>query len=66
MCGGGQPFARGVLQREFLFCAGREEELMELGEQDQISEFDSGTIPSPLKDLLPPHTEASLSVSRPT
>lgn len=35
------------------------------GTQDQISEFDSGTIPSPLKDLLPPHTEASLSVSLP-
>jgi hypothetical protein len=31
---------------------------------DGIAEFDSGTIPSPLSDLLPKGTEASLSVSR--
>ena len=30
--------------------------------QDQMCEFDSGTVPSPLSDFLPPNTEASLSV----
>ncbi|KAK4701012.1 hypothetical protein P7C70_g5222, partial [Phenoliferia sp. Uapishka_3] len=29
---------------------------------DQMCEFDSGTVPSPLSDFLPPNTEASLSV----